>query len=127
MFHVTVLPGDGIGPEITQSAVNVLKAAAELFQIELSFSTCDFGGISLDRHGVPVQEGVLAACRSSDAVLLGAVGGPAWDQGDPALRPEAALLRLRSEMNAFANLRPVKLYPALQDASPLKNLSLIHI
>lgn len=76
MFHVTVLPGDGIGPEITQSAVNVLKAAAELFQIELSFSTCDFGGISLDRHGVPVQEGVLAACRSSDAVLLGAVGGP---------------------------------------------------
>lgn len=121
MFHVTVLPGDGIGPEITQSAVNVLKAADELFQIELSFSTCDFGGISLDRHGVPVQEGVLAACRSSDAVLLGAVGGPAWDQGDPALRPEAALLRLRSEMNAFANLRPVKLYPALQDASPLKN------
>ena len=121
MFHVTVLPGDGIGPEITQSAVNVLKTAAELFHIELSFSTCDFGGISLDRHGVPVQEGVLAACRSADAVLLGAVGGPAWDQSDPGLRPEAALLRLRSEMNAFANLRPVKLYPALQDASPLKN------
>lgn len=120
MFHVAVLPGDGIGPEIVESAVKVLSSAAVKYGFELDFTTYDFGGISIDKHGVPVLDSVLEACRKSDAVLLGAVGGPEWDSLQPSLRPEAALLRLRKEMNAFANLRPVTLYPPLQAASPLK-------
>ena len=120
MFHVTVLPGDGIGPEIIESAINVLKVAAIKYNIEIHFTSYDFGGISIDRHGVPVTSQVLDASIHSDAVLLGAVGGPAWDCQEPALRPEAALLRLRKEMQAYANLRPVKLYAPLQNASPLK-------
>lgn len=87
MFHVTVLPGDGIGPEIIESAINVLKVAAIKYNIEIHFTSYDFGGISIDRHGVPVTSQVLDACIHSDAVLLGAVGGPAWDCQEPALRP----------------------------------------
>lgn len=120
MFHVAVLPGDGIGPEIIACAAEVLQKVSQKYGFKMDFTPYDFGGISIDRHGVPVSDSVLAACLKSDAVLLGAVGGPKWDGCKGDIRPEAGLLKLRKTMNAFANLRPVKLFPPLCAASPLK-------
>jgi 3-isopropylmalate dehydrogenase len=119
MAHrVILLPGDGIGPEITPAAVEVLNAVAPG---ELEFEEHLFGGGSIDAHGVPLTDETLAACRSADAVLLAAAGGPKWDTTDPnAPRPEQGLLALRKAMNLYANLRPVRPQRALYDASPLK-------
>ena len=117
--RIVTLPGDGIGPEIMAAAEEALAAMGE-FELEEHL----VGGASIDAHGVALTDEVLAACRSSDAVLLAAVGGPKWDlaaAGDPgAPRPERGLLRLRKELGLFANLRPVRPSPALLDASPLK-------
>jgi 3-isopropylmalate dehydrogenase len=114
--RIVILPGDGIGPEIMRSALQVLHAMADL-----DFEEHSFGGASIDAHGTPLTDEVLDACRSSDAVLLAAVGGPRWDSTDPdSPRPEQGLLGLRKGLGLYANLRPVKPLPALYDASPLR-------
>jgi 3-isopropylmalate dehydrogenase len=116
--RIVLLPGDGIGPEITAPAVEVLRAVAP----ELEYESHLFGGASIDEFGTALTDEVLDACRDSDAVLLAAVGGPKWDTTDPSKpRPEQGLLGLRKGLGLFANLRPVKPLPALYDASPLKH------
>src|ERR1700760_407182 len=115
--RVVLLPGDGIGPEIIGSAQQVLDAAGA----SLDYEEHLFGGASIDAHGTALTDETLSACRSADAVLLAAVGGPKWDTTDPNQpRPEQGLLGLRKALGLFANLRPVKPLPALYDASPLK-------
>jgi 3-isopropylmalate dehydrogenase len=115
---IILLPGDGIGPEIMAPAVEVLNAVAPG---EFEFEEHLFGGAAIDAHGVALTDEVLAACRSADAVLLAAVGGPKWDTTDPSKpRPEQGLLGLRKGLGLFANLRPVRPVPALYDASPLR-------
>src|ERR1035438_7843987 len=114
--HIVTLPGDGIGPEIMAPTIEVLNAVGE-FEFEEHL----FGGASIDAHGTALTDEVLQACRTSDAVLLAAVGGPKWDTTDPARpRPEQGLLGLRKGLGLYANLRPVKPLPALYDCSPLR-------
>jgi 3-isopropylmalate dehydrogenase len=117
---ILVLPGDGIGVEVTEVSVDVLKAIGGKHGIELAFETALFGGCSIDAHGTPVTREVLKKAKLSDAVLLGAVGGPKWDNLEYKIRPERALLALRKGLEAYANLRPAVVYPPLQDASTLK-------
>ena len=113
---IVVLPGDGIGPEIVDSAVAVLDAVGSF-----AYDERPVGGASIDLHGTALTDDTLAACRAADAILLGAVGGPKWDGGRPdAPRPEQGLLGLRKELGLFANLRPVRPAPSLLDASPLR-------
>src|SRR5919108_871778 len=113
---IVTLPGDGIGPEIMSAAEEVLQALGQ-FELEEHL----VGGASIDAHGTALTEEVLEACRTSDAVLLAAVGGPKWDTTDPdAPRPEQGLLALRKGLSVFANLRPVRPNPALLGASPLR-------
>lgn len=118
-WRIAVLPGDGVGSEVIDAAVVVLGATAERFGHELGLDFRDVGWTAYDRYGAPLPDATLAACRTADAVLLGAVGDPRGDGMDPELRPEAALLVLRKEMGCYANLRPVRLVPALAEASPL--------
>ena len=117
---IALLPGDGIGPEIVNEAVKVLSAVAEKFGHHFAYRTVDIGGCSIDRFGVPITNEGMQICKESDSVLLGAVGGPKWDNVDPSIRPEKALLAVRKELGLFANLRPTKLFPQLASASPLK-------
>lgn len=117
---IALLPGDGIGPEIVNEAVKVLSVVAEKFGHRFAYRTVDIGGCSIDKFGVPITEEGMNICKESDSVLLGAVGGPKWDNVDPSIRPEKALLAVRKELGLFANLRPTKLFPQLADASPLK-------
>lgn len=117
---ITVLPGDGIGPEVTGAAVSVLENIAAKFGHSFTFTAHFVGGCSIDKFGTALTDEALAACKSSDAVLLGAVGGPKWDNPNAPVRPEQGLLALRKGLGLFANLRPVKPYRALIDASPLK-------
>lgn len=119
-MRVLVLPGDGIGPEVTAQARRVLERCAELFGFALEFDTAVVGGAAIDQLGEPLPAAALEAAKQSDAVLLGAVGGPKWDDPRANVRPEQALLGLRKELGLFANLRPVKPFPELLDASPLK-------
>lgn len=120
MFKVTLLPGDGIGPEVINAAVNVLKYAAEKFNIEFEFTEKEIGGCSYEKHGTPLTDEVLSECYSSDAVFLGAVGGPKWEKLPHNLKPEAALLKLRKSLGLYANLRPAKVYNSMLSASSLK-------
>ncbi|HYD42135.1 MAG TPA: 3-isopropylmalate dehydrogenase [Anaeromyxobacter sp.] len=117
---IVVLGGDGIGPEVTAEAVRVLEAVAKRGGHELRFTEHLMGGCSIDRHGVALTDETLAACKASDAVLLGAVGGPKWDDPTAKERPEKGLLGLRKGLGVFANLRPVKVHPRLVEASPVK-------
>jgi 3-isopropylmalate dehydrogenase len=117
---IVLLPGDGIGPEVTGAAHRVLAHVALLGGHEFSFTPHLIGGCSIDASGVPLTQDVLAVCAQSDAVLLGAVGGPRWDDPQAAVRPEQGLLALRKGLSLFANLRPVRPHPLLLDASPLK-------
>jgi 3-isopropylmalate dehydrogenase len=117
---IVVLGGDGIGPEVTAEAVRVLQAVARRGGHELHFSEQLMGGCSIDRHGTALTDEVLAACKASDAVLLGAVGGPRWDDPTAKVRPEQGLLGLRKGLGVFANLRPVRVHPRLLGASPIK-------
>ena len=96
--NIAVLRGDGIGPEIVDQAILVLDAVGEKFGHEFTYTSVDIGGCSIDKHGVPITEEGMDACRNSDSVLLGAVGGPKWDNVDPSIRPEKALLAVRKEM-----------------------------
>ncbi len=119
-YRIAVLPGDGIGPEIMAEAIKVLDAVGGLFGRRFEFQHALVGGAAIDATGGPLPEETLARCRGSDAILLGATGGPKWDQIDYARRPEKGLLGLRKTFDLFANLRPVKLFPALVEASSLK-------
>ena len=118
--HIVVLAGDGIGPEVTAAAVEVLHALDVRLHLGLSFAAHAFGGAAIDAYADPFPDHVLSACRKADAILLGAVGGPQWANVATAIRPEAGLLRLRSELGLYANIRPLQVHPALIDASPLK-------
>jgi 3-isopropylmalate dehydrogenase len=118
--RIAVLGGDGIGPEVTDVAVEVLRAVAARFQHEFEFSAALIGGAAIDATGSPLPPRTLAACRDSDAVLLGAVGGPRWSAVDARVRPEQGLLDLRRTLGLFANLRPVRTLPSMLEASPLK-------
>ena len=121
-MHATIvlLPGDGIGPEIVAQAKAVLLAVAERFDHAFDLPEHPVGGAAIDAFGDPLPPETLIACRGADAVLLGAVGGPKWDDPEAAVRPEQGLLRIRKELGLFANLRPIKPLDALVDASPLK-------
>ena len=118
--NITVLKGDGIGPEIVDQAIKVLDVVAKKFSHQFNYTEVDIGGCSIDKYGVPITEEGMAKCKAADSVLLGAVGGPKWDSVDPSVRPEKALLAVRQELGLFANLRPTKLFPQLADSSPLK-------
>jgi len=118
--NITLLPGDGIGPEVVAEAVRVLDVIASKFNHSFNFTEQLMGGCSIDRYGSSLTDETLADCKSADAVLLGAVGGPKWDDPNAKERPERGLLALRKGLAVFANLRPVKVHPALIDASPLK-------
>jgi 3-isopropylmalate dehydrogenase len=117
---IAVLPGDGIGPEVVHEAVRVLQTIAHLFRHEFEFTEYLIGGISIDQHGVALTDEILADCQASDAVLLGAVGGPKWDDPSASVRPEQGLLGLRKGLGVYANLRPVRVHPCLVNASSLK-------
>jgi 3-isopropylmalate dehydrogenase len=117
---ITVLGGDGIGPEVTREGLRALQRVAELFGHEVEIHERDFGGIAIDNHGDPLPAATLASCLASDAILLGAIGGPKWSAPDAKLRPETGLLRLRKELGVYANLRPVAVHPALADSTTLK-------
>jgi 3-isopropylmalate dehydrogenase len=118
--NITVLPGDGIGPEVTREGVRALQKVAQLFGHEFQLAECDFGGIAIDKHGDPLPAATLQSCLASDAILLGAIGGPRWSAPDAKLRPETGLLRIRRELGVYANLRPVAVHPALADSTTLK-------
>ena len=120
-YNIALLKGDGIGPEIVESAVRVLEVVGKKFGHSFSFTPYDIGGIAIDKHGMPLPEKTVAGCLASDSVLLGAVGGPKWDNLPGNIRPEKALLGIRSAMNLFTNLRPAKLYPALKGECPLRD------
>ncbi len=117
---ITLLPGDGIGPEVMEAAVSVLTYVANKFNMEISTKEELFGGASYDKFGTPLTQETLQACYDSDAVLLGAVGGYKWETLPHHLKPEAALLKLRKSLGLFTNIRPAKVYPALIDSSSLK-------
>ncbi|BFU95715.1 MAG: 3-isopropylmalate dehydrogenase [Nitrospira sp.] len=117
---IAVLAGDGVGREIVPEAVKALKVVAEKFGHTFEFAYGDVGGQAIDKVGVPLPQDTLAMAKQSDAVLLGAVGGPKWEGLEYSLRPERALLGLREQLGLFANLRPAKLYDVLADASTLK-------
>ncbi|TLS33145.1 MULTISPECIES: 3-isopropylmalate dehydrogenase [Geobacillus] len=119
-YRIAVLPGDGIGKEVTSGAVEVLKAVGIRFGHEFTFEYGLIGGAAIDEAGTPLPEETLRLCRESDAVLLGAVGGPKWDDNPPHLRPEKGLLAIRKQLDLYANLRPVVCYDSLVSASPLK-------
>jgi 3-isopropylmalate dehydrogenase len=125
--NIVLLPGDGIGPEVVAEAVRVLSAVATKRGHNLKFTERLMGGCSIDRFGVALTDEVLADCRSSDAVLLGAVGGPKWDNPQGKVRPEQGLLALRKGMEVYANLRPVKVRTPLIDVSPLKKERIVGV
>jgi 3-isopropylmalate dehydrogenase len=117
---IVLLPGDGIGPEVVTEARAVLDAVAQRFGHSFAYETHAVGGCAIDESGTALPDATLAACKNADAVLLGAVGGPKWDDPSAAVRPEQGLLGLRKGLGLFANLRPVKAHPSLIGASPLK-------
>jgi 3-isopropylmalate dehydrogenase len=117
---ITLLPGDGIGPEVVAEAVKVLQTVALKFGHTFDFTEAIVGGIAIDQTGSPLPDESLVACHQAEAVLLGAVGGPKWSDPKAAVRPEQGLLKLRKELGLFANIRPVKIFPGLAGASTLK-------
>ncbi len=124
-YTLTVIPGDGIGPEVTQQAVNVLNAIGQRFGHHFVYQYCLMGAVAIDQTGEPLPEETITACLNSDAVLFGAIGHPKYDN-DPAakVRPEQGLLKLRKALQLFANIRPITTYPSLQHLSPLKKKQL---
>jgi len=120
-YRIAVLPGDGIGPDVTAGAVKVLDTVAKKWNLVFEYLYDDVGGAAIDKFGIPLKQETLGLCRSCDAVILGAVGGPKWETTDPQKpRPEQGLLALRKELGLFANLRPVKLFDGLIGASTIK-------
>jgi 3-isopropylmalate dehydrogenase len=118
--RIAVLPGDGIGPEVVEEALALLDVVADLYGHHFQYEYGKIGGHAIDEAGTPLPQQTVELCQKSDAVLLGAVGGPKWDRGPAHLRPETGLLGLRKALSLYANLRPVKIFPALREASTLK-------
>ncbi|UOQ85408.1 3-isopropylmalate dehydrogenase [Gracilibacillus salinarum] len=118
--NIVLLPGDGIGAEVIYAAKDVLEAISKKYNRTFQFSSYDIGGVAIDQHGTPLPDETVEACKQADAVLLGAVGGPKWDNNPSDLRPERGLLGIRKALDLYANLRPVKGFPKLLHASPLK-------
>ncbi|MBC3944483.1 3-isopropylmalate dehydrogenase [Erwinia persicina] len=120
-YHIAVLPGDGIGPEVMAQASKVLEAIRQRFSLRISTSEYDVGGIAIDRHGVPLPDATVKGCEQADAILFGSVGGPKWEHLPPTEQPErGALLPLRKYFQLFSNLRPASLYKGLEDFCPLR-------
>lgn len=119
--RIVVVAGDGIGPDVCNEAIKVMERTAGKFGHRFTFEKHLFGGCSIDAYGVPLTDETLDACKRSDSVLLGAVGGPKWDGVEPSRRPEKGLLALRKGLGLFCNLRPAHIYPELKAASPLKD------
>ncbi|SQI42541.1 3-isopropylmalate dehydrogenase [Leminorella richardii] len=121
-YHIAVLPGDGIGPEVMQQAIKVLNAVRQRFAMDITTQEYDVGGAAIDRHGMPLPPQTLEGCEKADAVLFGSVGGPKWVHLPPDEQPErGALLPLRKHFQLFSNLRPASLYKGLEDFSPLRS------
>ena len=120
-FNIAVIPGDGIGPEVIDESIKVLNKIGEKYNHTFEFEFLQAGGCAIDSMGTSLPEKTLEACKKSDAVLLGAVGGPKWDDPNAKVRPEQALLGLRGGLNLYCNLRPALLYKPLKEASPLKD------
>lgn len=118
--RIVLLPGDGIGPEVTAEGAKILEAIAQKFGHRFTFSSHPIGGGAIDQFGTALPDETLAAAKASDAILLGAVGGPKWDNPTAKVRPEQGLLKIRKELGLFANLRPISVLPELVAASPLK-------
>lgn len=119
-YKIALLPGDGIGPEVTNAAVKIMNLVAEKFNVQIAYDTYDIGGGCYEKHGTPLVEETLEGCYKSDAVFLGAVGGPNWEKLPHHLKPEAALLKLREQLGLFANIRPARIYPSMLNNSTLK-------
>ncbi|NIF58638.1 3-isopropylmalate dehydrogenase [Enterobacter sp. Ap-916] len=120
-YHIAVLPGDGIGPEVMAQALKVLDAVRNRFDIRISTSSYDVGGAAIDRHGSPLPQATVEGCEQADAILFGSVGGPKWEHLPPAEQPErGALLPLRKHFKLFSNLRPARLYQGLEEFCPLR-------
>lgn len=119
-YRVTVMPGDGIGKEITEGAVEVIKKIENKFNHKFNINYADIGGIAIDNHGTPLPKETIEMCKNSDGIILGAVGGPTWDHLKGEDRPERGLLNIRKELGLYTNLRPAIVYEPLKDASPLK-------
>ncbi|MBT8078926.1 MAG: 3-isopropylmalate dehydrogenase [Gammaproteobacteria bacterium] len=124
---IAVLPGDGIGPEVARAGVQVLQRMADIGGHKFTIREQLIGGASIDATGEPLPADTVKSCLASDAVMLGAVGGPKWSDPNAAVRPEQGLLRLRAELEVFANLRPVKIFDDMADASPLKRELLVGV
>lgn len=120
-YRIAVLPGDGIGPEVTRQAIKVLDKVSKVYGFNVEYSYADIGGVAIDKTGEPLPDETLKLCKSLDAVLLGAVGGDKWDDLPLNKRPEAGLLAIRSGLGVFANFRPAKIFPPLKNSSPLKD------
>ena len=120
MAIIAVLPGDGIGPEVTRGAIQVLRATASRFHLSLEFREAPIGGSAYEATGTPLPDATLAVCRHADAILFGAVGGPQWDALSRKVRPEQGILALRKTFDLYANLRPAKLFTPLAEVSPLR-------
>ena len=118
---IAVIRGDGIGPEIVEQTIRVMKKTGDKFGHKFHFTDVLMGGCAIDKCGTPLPQETIDVCLESDSVLLGAVGGPKWDKGSGDMRPEAGLLGIRKALKLFANLRPAKLIPALKSACPLKD------
>lgn len=120
-YHIAVLPGDGIGPEVMNQAMKVLEAVRQRFAMHITTSQYDVGGAAIDRQGTPLPQATVAGCEQADAILFGSVGGPKWEHLPPAEQPErGALLPLRKHFKLFSNLRPAKLYQGLEEFCPLR-------
>ncbi len=117
---IVILPGDGIGPEVTREAVKIMECVGEKAGIDFELTEFPIGGICIDKYDLPLQQETIEVCKKSDAVFLGAVGGPKWDNLPKEKRPETGLLQIRKELGLFTNLRPVKIFPPLIPASSLK-------
>lgn len=120
-LNIAVLPGDGIGPEVTEQAIKALEAIALEFDHQFSYEYADVGAIAIDKHKTPLPDKTLALCKNSNAVLFGAIGDPKYDNAQGDIRPEQGLLKLRKELELFANIRPIMAFDALIDKSPLKS------
>ena len=116
-FTIAVLPGDGIGPEVCKSAIKVLDLIGDRTNVKFNYKFYDIGGNCFDKHSTPLIEETLKGCRDSDAILLGAVGGPKWEELPHTLKPEAALLKLRESLELYINIRPAKVYKPMLDSS----------
>ena len=117
---ITLLPGDGIGPEVTKSGQSILETIGEEFGHNFTFSNQQIGGSGIDHCNNPLPSDTVSSCKESNAVILGAVGGPKWDDPNAKIRPEQGLLGLRALLKVFANIRPIQIIPSLSKASPLK-------